>query len=120
MYCRQRRHFLLWWSNLEILFSPLHRSFPFIGGLRCQAIETEHGPYIAERTPKSSLYCEMSMVAICVWDKQQHQCQLFIMQYAMHPAMHIQHNILCGYLVHFLSLKNSTSCTAKWIFLLTN
>jgi hypothetical protein len=42
--------FILWWSNLEILFAPLHRSSPFIGGLRCQAIETEHGPYIAERT----------------------------------------------------------------------
>jgi hypothetical protein len=25
--------------------SPLHRSSPFIGGLRCQAILTEHGPY---------------------------------------------------------------------------
>jgi hypothetical protein len=29
----------------------------------CQAIQTEHGgPYIAEKNPKSSLYCEMSMV----------------------------------------------------------
>jgi hypothetical protein len=35
---------------------------PFIGGLRCQAILTEHGPYIAERSQnKQSLYCEMSM-----------------------------------------------------------
>jgi hypothetical protein len=42
--------FILWWSNLEILFAPLHRSSPFIGGLHCQAIQTEHGPYIAERT----------------------------------------------------------------------
>jgi hypothetical protein len=45
--------FILWWSNLEILFAPLHRSSPFIGGLRCQAIQTEHGPYIAERTQKA-------------------------------------------------------------------
>jgi hypothetical protein len=37
--------FILWWSNLEILFAPLHRSSPFTGGLRCQAIQTEHGPY---------------------------------------------------------------------------
>jgi hypothetical protein len=43
----------LWWSNLEILFSPLHRSSPFIGGLRCQAIQTEQCPYIAERTHKA-------------------------------------------------------------------
>jgi hypothetical protein len=33
--------------------SPLHRSFPFIGGLRCQAIQTEHGPYKTERTQKA-------------------------------------------------------------------
>jgi hypothetical protein len=45
--------FILWWWNLEILFVPLHRSSPFIGGLRCQAIQTEHGPYIAERTQKA-------------------------------------------------------------------
>jgi hypothetical protein len=45
--------FILWWSNLEILFAPLHRSPPFIGGLRCQAIQKEHGPYIAERTQKA-------------------------------------------------------------------
>jgi hypothetical protein len=50
--------FILWWSNLEILFAPLHRSSPFIGRLRCQAIQTEHGPYIAERTQK----------AVYVWD----------------------------------------------------
>jgi hypothetical protein len=45
--------FILWWSILEILFAPLHRSFPFIGGLRCQEIQTEHGPFIAERTQKA-------------------------------------------------------------------
>jgi hypothetical protein len=44
--------FILWWRNLEILFAPLHRCSPFIRGLRCQAIQTEHGPYIAERTQK--------------------------------------------------------------------
>jgi hypothetical protein len=45
--------FILWWSNLEILFALLHRNSPFIGGLRCQAIQTEHGLYIAERTQKA-------------------------------------------------------------------
>jgi hypothetical protein len=35
--------FILWWSNLEILFGPLHRSSLFIGELRCQAIQMEHG-----------------------------------------------------------------------------
>jgi hypothetical protein len=44
---------ILWWSNLEILFGPLHHSSPFIGELRCQAIQMEHGPYIAERTQKA-------------------------------------------------------------------
>jgi hypothetical protein len=53
--------FRSWWSNLEILFAPLHRSSLFIGGLRCQAIQTEHGPYIAERTPKE-VY-----IVICLW-----------------------------------------------------
>jgi hypothetical protein len=53
MYCRQRRHLILWRSNLEIIFAPLHRSSPFIGELRCRAIQTEHGPYIAERTQKA-------------------------------------------------------------------
>jgi hypothetical protein len=32
---------------------PLNRSSLFIGGLRCQAIQTEQGPYIAERTQKA-------------------------------------------------------------------
>jgi hypothetical protein len=45
--------FILWWSNLEILFGPLHCSSPFLGELCCQAIQTEHGPYIAERTQKA-------------------------------------------------------------------
>jgi hypothetical protein len=45
--------FILWWSNLEILFAPLHRSSPFIRELRCQAIHTEHGLYTAERTQKA-------------------------------------------------------------------
>jgi hypothetical protein len=34
--------FILWWWNLETLFSPLNRSSPFIGELRCQAIQMEH------------------------------------------------------------------------------
>jgi hypothetical protein len=35
------------------VFAPLHRSSPFIGGLRCQAIKAEHSPYIAERSQKA-------------------------------------------------------------------
>jgi hypothetical protein len=52
---------ILWWSNLEILFGPLHRSSPFIGELRCQAIHMEHGPYIAEITQKA--VCSVR----CLW-----------------------------------------------------
>jgi hypothetical protein len=53
--------FILWWSNLEILFTPLHRSSPFIRGLRCQAIQMEHGPYITERIQKA-VY-----IVRCLW-----------------------------------------------------
>jgi hypothetical protein len=59
--------FILWWSNLEILFVPLHRTSPFIGGLRCQAIQTEHGPYITERTQKS-VY-----IMRCLWSGTAHK-----------------------------------------------
>jgi hypothetical protein len=64
MYCRHSAPpFILWWSNLEILFAPPPaRSSPFIGkGMRCQAIQMEHGSYIRENT-KCSLYCEMSVI----------------------------------------------------------
>jgi hypothetical protein len=47
--------------------SPSHRSSPFLGGLRCQSIQTEHSPYTYSRkNPKSSLYCEMSMGLWCM------------------------------------------------------
>jgi hypothetical protein len=57
--------FILWWSNLEILFAPLHSSSPFIRGLRCQAIKTENGPYryITERTQKA-VY-----IVKCLWPR---------------------------------------------------
>jgi hypothetical protein len=52
---------VLLWSNLEILFAPLHRSSPIIGGLRCQAIQTEHGPNLEERIQKAAY------IVICLW-----------------------------------------------------
>jgi hypothetical protein len=55
--------FILWWANLEILFGPLHRSSPFIGELRCQAIQMEHGPYLAERT-QNAVY---TVTVRCLW-----------------------------------------------------
>jgi hypothetical protein len=55
--------FILWWSTLEILFGPLHPSSPFIGELRCQAIQMEHCPYIAERT-QNAVY-----IVRCLWLK---------------------------------------------------
>jgi hypothetical protein len=54
---------ILWWWNLEILFGPLHRSSPFIGELRCQAI---HTVLYSRENPKRSLYCEMSVGGIMV------------------------------------------------------
>jgi hypothetical protein len=69
---------MLWWSNLEILFAPLHRSSPFIGGLRCQAIQTEHGPYIAEITQKA-------VYSMCLWldnyMKGKKECRRYIQIY---------------------------------------
>jgi hypothetical protein len=54
--------FILWWWNLETLFVPLNRSSPFIGELRCQAIQMEHALIKYSREdPKRSLYCEMSV-----------------------------------------------------------
>jgi hypothetical protein len=54
--------FILWWWNLKILLGPLHRSSPFIGELRCQAIQMEHGLTVYSReNPKRSLYCNMSV-----------------------------------------------------------
>jgi hypothetical protein len=47
--------FILWWSNLKLLFGPLRRSSPFIGELRCQAIQMEHGPYIQREPKKQSI-----------------------------------------------------------------
>jgi hypothetical protein len=58
--------FILWWSILEILFSPFHRSYPFICELPCQAIQMEQGPYIAERNPKA-IY-----IVRCLWDSSNH------------------------------------------------
>jgi hypothetical protein len=40
-------------QEMTLLFSQQHRISPFIGGLRCQAIQTKHSPYIAERTQKA-------------------------------------------------------------------
>jgi hypothetical protein len=41
---------------------PLHRSSPFIGGLRCLAIQTEQGPYIEERTQKAVVTAEIKTI----------------------------------------------------------
>jgi hypothetical protein len=47
--------------KLRTLFAPLHRSSPFIRELRFQAIQTEHGPYITERTQK------VVYIVRCLW-----------------------------------------------------
>jgi hypothetical protein len=53
MYHRQQSHLYYGVQILLSLFGPLHRRSPFIGELRCQAIQTERVPYIAERTQKA-------------------------------------------------------------------
>jgi hypothetical protein len=37
---------MLWWPETEILFDPLNRSSPFIGGRNCQPIQIEHRLHI--------------------------------------------------------------------------
>jgi hypothetical protein len=60
--------FILWWWNLEILFAPLNRSSPFIGELRCQAVQMEHGPYIAVRIQSAVyIYSEMSVMGTRIY-----------------------------------------------------
>jgi hypothetical protein len=64
MYCRHRRHLYYGGQIYKYsitVFAPLHRSSPFVQRLRCQAIQTEHGPYITERTQKA-VY-----TVICLW-----------------------------------------------------
>jgi hypothetical protein len=54
-----------------VLIAPLHLSSPFIGGLRCQAIQTEHGPYITVRTQKA-VY-----IVRCLWyNTVNHECAI--------------------------------------------
>jgi hypothetical protein len=53
MYCRQRRHLYYGGQIYKYYLPLLHCSSPFIRGLCCQAIQTEHGPYMTERTQKS-------------------------------------------------------------------
>jgi hypothetical protein len=53
--------YLFIYLNLETLFGPLHRSSPCIAELRCQAIQMEHDPYIAERTQK------VVYIVRCLW-----------------------------------------------------
>jgi hypothetical protein len=77
MYRRQRPPLILWWSNLEILVGPLHRSSPFIEELRCQAIQTAHDPYITERTPKAVYIVRCLWQAIGVLRNKEHTWRLF-------------------------------------------
>jgi hypothetical protein len=53
MYCRHSAAIYIMVVKFRNTRCPLHRSSPFIGGLRCQAIQTEQGPYIAKRTQKA-------------------------------------------------------------------
>jgi hypothetical protein len=66
---------ILWWSTSEILVGPLHSSSPFIGELRCQGIQTGHGPYITERTQKA-VY-----IVRCLCNYQSFVAQVFIQMY---------------------------------------
>jgi hypothetical protein len=59
--------FILWWWNLKILFAPLNRSSPFIGELRCQAIQMEHA-LIQQRGPKAqSILWDVSAPYQYIW-----------------------------------------------------
>jgi hypothetical protein len=51
---------ILWWSNLEILFFPLHRSSSFIESCAVKQFKWNTDVYSREN-PKNSLYCEKPM-----------------------------------------------------------
>jgi hypothetical protein len=102
MYRRQRRHLhILWWSNLEILVGPLHRSSPFIGERRCQAIQTVHGPYITERTQKAvyivrCLWIQYSSLQIRICEES--LGVFFVLKpYKLHKGQKVIYMITCPY-----------------------
>jgi hypothetical protein len=62
--------FILWWSNLQILFGPpppqlsLHRRSALSGN------SNGTRSVYSRENPKSSLYCKMSIVLTCAWVNQ--------------------------------------------------
>jgi hypothetical protein len=48
--------------KIEILFGPLHRSSPFIGELRCQAIQMEHEMSMVGTGLEAILYRKTSLI----------------------------------------------------------
>jgi hypothetical protein len=56
--------FILWWSNLETLFAPLHRSSPFIGRAALSSNSNRTRSVYSRKNPKSSRYCELSVIQI--------------------------------------------------------
>jgi hypothetical protein len=57
--------FILWWSNLEILFGPLHRRSPFIGESTVKQFKWNTVLYSREN-PKRSLHILWD-VCVCDW-----------------------------------------------------
>jgi hypothetical protein len=76
--------FLLWWSSLEILFGPLHRSSPFIGELRRQAIQIEHGLIQYSRESQNAVY-----IVRCLWSESTSQDAKPRVQPVVHPPLYI-------------------------------
>jgi hypothetical protein len=64
---------------------PLHRSSPFIEELCSQAIQMEHGPYIAERT-QNTVYIVRCLWAALVRDLLYLSCSICIWSWQTKPG----------------------------------
>jgi hypothetical protein len=105
--------FILWWWNLEILFGPLHRSSPFIGDLRCQAIQMEHGPYIAETTQNAVFIVRcLCCIVVYKWERGGGQVKHACWRSIEHPYL------LETPILSFIKWFN-TVCVAAIIFFLS-
>jgi hypothetical protein len=60
--------FILRWSNLEILFGPLHRSSPFIGGAALSSNSNGTRSIYSRKNPKAVYIVRCVCVKTSAWD----------------------------------------------------
>jgi hypothetical protein len=96
--------FILWWSNLEILFAP---PSPQLSLHRRAALSSNWNGTLSlysRKNPKSSLYCEMSML------KTSSACTLF-------PLLPVSINIHGCLVWDFDYIEIYVDCLRLWLFI---